>query len=329
MKSKKRVLQFIFSFTFLGMVSLYSESFRVSKVTCIELTDNLTSDTTAKIGINEALAIKLPAEKTFIEGIELKFDIPETVAYWMDSVACSVYANIKPTPTSSQIDYNGTRAYVSTLPGKLSWVLQIPLRKDNSIKSNNYVTKVDTIINPENNVIFVRLQPVMKGIPEETLNSKIPITIKTILSNKGQLELNVKDLSSELKPCTIFIDDKIDNNLPENKILLESGIHNISIISEYYRNEVRTVRIDQGKTTTLEVQLKSIEPTMLIKAPEGTKVFLDDEKCTTFGTEFVITEGEHKIRVVIGDYELVRSITAIKGKTYKADFTLDLQINEE
>lgn len=329
MKVTKRVLQFIFSLTFLSTISLYSETFRVSKVTCLEITDNLTSENSAKIGLNEALSIKLPAEKTFIEGIELKFEIPEAVAYWMDSVACSVYANIKPTPTTTQIDYSGTRAYVSTLPGKLSWVLQIPIKNDNSIKSNNYITKVDSVITPENDVIFLRLQPVMKGIPEETLNSKIPITIKPILSKKGQLEIKISSPGSDYKPCTIFIDDKIDNNVSTNKVLLESGIHNISIISEYYRNEVRTVRIDQGKTTTLEVQLKSIEPTLLIKAPEGTKVFLDDEKCTTFGNEIVITEGEHKIRVVIGDYELVRSITAIKGKTYKADFSLDLQINEE
>ena len=42
----------------------------------------------------------------------------------------------------------------------------------------------------------------------------------------------------------------------------------------------------------------------------------------------VITEGEHKIKFSIGDYEIVRSITAIKGKTYTANFSLDLDISE-
>ena len=53
-----------------------------------------------------------------------------------------------------------------------------------------------------------------------------------------------------------------------------------------------------------------------------------DVKCTVFGKELVITEGEHKIKISIGDYEIVRTITAIKGKTYTANFSLDLEISE-
>ena len=312
----------------MAVSTLTAESFRVSRVHELSVAQTPESEGTARLGINEALAITLPADQTFIEGLELKFDIPEAVASWMDSVACSVYANISPTPKASQIDYSGTRAYVRTLPGKLSWVLQIPLKKDNSIKSNNYTTKVDTVITPAKNVIFVRLQPVMKGVPEETLNAIIPITVKPILMNKGQLTFKLVPPEKKLEPCTIFIDDKM---LPESdnpKVLLDTGIHNISIISEAYRNEVRTVRIDRAKTTELTVVMKSLEPTLLITAPEGTEVTLDDVKCTSFGKEFVISEGEHKIKFHIGDYEIVRSITAIKGKTYTANFSLDLDISE-
>ena len=118
----------------MGSTALTAESFRVSKVHELAVLQAADSEGTAKLGINDSLAITLPEDQTFIEGLELKFDIPEAVASWMDSVACSVYANISPTPKASQIDYSGTRAYVKTLPGKLSWVLQIPLKKDNSIK---------------------------------------------------------------------------------------------------------------------------------------------------------------------------------------------------
>lgn len=322
----KTVLASLFLLT--GVSALGAESFRVSKVHELSVTQNVESEGTAKLGINEALAITLPADQTFIEGLELKFEIPEAVASWMDSVACSVYSNISPTPKASQIDYSGTRAYVKTLPGKLSWVLQIPLKKENSIKSNNYTTKVDTIITPSKNIIFVRLQPVMKGVPEETLNSIIPITVKPILMNKGQLTFKLVPPEKKLEPCTIFIDDKITQISGSSKVLLDTGVHDISIISEAYRNEVRTVRIDRAKTTELTVEMKSLEPTLLITAPEGTSVLLDDVKCTVFGKEFVITEGEHKIKFSIGDYEIVRSITAIKGKTYTANFSLDLDISE-
>ena len=326
--AKKALISLFLLTGFAGLTALCAESFRVSRVHELSVVQTPDSEGTARLGINEALAISLPADQTFIEGLELKFDIPEAVASWMDSVACSVYANISPTPKATQIDYSGTRAYVKTLPGKLSWVLQIPLKKENSIKSNNYTTKVDSVITPSSNIIFVRLQPVMKGVPEETLNAIVPITVKPILMNKGQLAFKLIPPEKKLEPCTIFIDDKMTPLSADSKVLLDTGVHDISIISESYRNEVRTVRIERAKTTELTVEMKSLEPTLLITAPEGTEVLLDDVKCTTLGKEFVITEGEHKIKFTIGDYEIVRSITAIKGKTYTANFSLDLDISE-
>ncbi len=323
----QKILISLFLITAVSILS--AESFRVGKVHTVSVEQSTAFETTASLGINEALAITLPEDQTFIEGLELKFDIPEAIASWMDSVACSVYANITPVPKATQIDYSGTRAYVRTLPGKLSWVLQIPLKNENTLKSNNYTTKVDSVIVPSKNVIFIRLQPVMKGVPEETYNSIVPITVKPILMNRGQLTLSLKSPANELEPCTIFIDDEMYTLPADNKVLLDTGIHNISIISEAYRNEVRTVRIDMAKNTDLSVEMKSLDPTLLITAPEGTEVLLDDVKCTTFGKEFVITEGEHKIKFSIGDYEIIRSITAIKGKTYTANFSLDLQISEE
>lgn len=328
MKISRLFRQFIFSIVMLNTAALFGESFRVSKVHTATVTQDLKSEVNIKSGIMDAIAITLPEDQIFIEGLELKFDIPEAIASWTDSVACSIYSDIKPAPKATQIDYSGTRSFVSALPGKLSWVLQIPIKQNNSIKSNNYTTKVDSVIEPVNNVVFVRLQPVMKGIPEETYNAIVPITIKPILSRKGRL--NLKLTSSEtnsLEPCTIFVDDKILTT--HENILLETGIHNISVISESYRNELRTVRIDQAKTTDLTIDMKSIEPTLLILAPEGTSVTFDDVECLNIGKEFVITEGEHKIKFSIGNYELVRQISAIKGKTYTANFSLDLQITEE
>ena len=129
-----------------------------------------------------------------------------------------------------------------------------------------------------------------------------------------------------LSLCTIYIDEiPVDMT---KKIILDTGIHNISVISEDYRNENRTVRIDQAKTTDLKIEMKSIEPTLLITAPEGTLILLDEQECTQIGKEFIISEGEHKIKFTIGDYEITRTITAIKGKTYSANFSLDLEITE-
>lgn len=325
-----RLKSFIFSLAFItAVVPLTAESFRVSKLHTVEITQDY-AETTAKLGINESMAIMLPEDKTFIEGLELKMEIPESVAYWMDSVACSVYNNIKPIPTSDQIDYSGTRVYVSTLPGKLSWILQIPFKKDNHLKTNQYTTKMDTVLDVSQNFVFVRLQPVMKGVPEETLNAIIPVTVKPILADQGILDLTLTATQGDLERCTVFIDDKmVDFYDNSKKIILKTGVHDLTVVSESYRNEVRTVRIDQAKTTPLSVEMKGIEPTLLIIAPDGTKVLLDGEPCNKMGVEFPVSEGEHKLQFRIGDYDIIRTISVIKGKTYTANFTLDLNITED
>lgn len=327
MVDMKKVISTVVSFSL--CICLAAETFRVSKMHTVEISQDNNSEASAKIGINEAIAIFIPKERDFIEGLEIKMDIPDAVAEWMDSVACSVYDKVKPIPSSSQIDYSATREYVSTLPGRLSWVLQVPLISNNSLKANKYITKMDTIPDLSQNVIFVRLQPVMKGIPEETMKAKVGISVKPILQNKGMLDLTL-EAENKLLPCSVFIDDKpVQFSDKNKKIMLDTGVHNISVISESYRNEVRTIHIDQAKTTPLSVEMKSIAPTLIILAPESTHVTLDGEKFTTFGTEFPISEGEHKVKFSIGEYEIVRTINVIKGRTYTANFEVDLQITEE
>lgn len=331
MNIHKNVKQFIFSLVLLtsSALALSGESFRVSKVHIAQIDALPSTEKTVKLGINDSVAARLPENNEFLEGLEFKFSIPESVAYWMDSVACSVYVDIKPTPEDSQIDYSGKKVFVRTLPNKLSWVLQIPLLSEHSLKSNNYTQTIDPLSLTKDNVIFIRLQPVMKGVPEETLNAIIPITIKPILINKGKLKISLLPPEEELLPCSVFVDDEIVTLNENGELLLETGVHDVSIISESYRNEMRTVRIEQATKTDLTVNLRSINPTLLITAPDGTVVKLDDQVCETLGKEFEITEGSHKVSFSIGNYEMVRTIEAIKGKTYKADFTLDLQITEE
>lgn len=327
MVDMKKIISTVVSFSL--CMCLSAETFRVSKMHTVEISQDNNSEASAKIGINEAIAIFIPKERDFIEGLEIKMDIPDAIAEWMDSVACSVYDKVKPIPSSSQIDYSATREYVSTLPGRLSWVLQVPLISNNSLKANKYITKMDTIPDLSQNVIFVRLQPVMKGIPEETMKAKVGISVKPILQNKGMLDLTL-EAENKLLPCSVFIDDKpVQFSDKNKKIMLDTGVHNISVISESYRNEVRTIHIDQAKTTPLSVEMKSIAPTLIILAPESTHVTLDGEKFTTFGTEFPISEGEHKVKFSIGEYEIVRTINVIKGRTYTANFEVDLQITEE
>ncbi len=308
----------------------HAETFRVRKAHIVRMNSALEPDVPVKAGTNDAVAVFIPEDRTFIEGIEIKMEIPESVASWRDSVACSVYTGIKPVPSAQQIDYSGTRAFVGTLPARLSWIFQIPLRREHRMKSNQYTTPLGHVLHFPANVIFLRLQPVMKGVPEETMNAQISMTVKPVLINKGRLEMSLVPPDGELLPCSVFIDDEpVKFSGTSGSFILDTGVHNISVISDSYRSEIRTVRIDKAQTISLPVEMKSIEPTLIITAPEGTEITLDGEKQNLTGHEFKISEGEHTLQFAIGDYQIVRSISAIKGKTYRADFSVSLEVTEE
>ena len=361
-----------FSFLMLLTVELFAEQFRVAKLHTVQLTDDVNSEAEAALELNDGLAIYLPESRVFIEGIEIKMTIPEETALWRDCCACVVYDSVNPSPKKEQIDFSGNKIFFEVLPGKLSWYLQIPLTETKQFKTNQYTTRLEKKPDLSGNYIFLRLQQVMKGVPDTVLDSVIKMSVKPILSNKGILKLNIQEPEIQTKYqakteadktdeaakktaeateqgfssdqannnaqtednsqyeafYTVFVDDEpVQDDL--DKILLNTGIHNVSVISESYRTEVRNVRIEQAKISELDILLKSIEPTLIITAPEGTQIQFDGESFSETGKEIIISEGEHKVTFIIGDYEIIRSISAIKGKTYKANLAVDLQISEE
>jgi len=334
---RKLTFSLLFAFVFINALPLCAETFRVAQCHVIDLKEEASFSDSRKLGLNDALAVYIPEERLFLEGIELKLEIPEETALWRDCCGAYIYEGIRPAPNENQIDFSGNKLFFGVLPGKLSWVLQIPLTQGAQFKTNQYTKTVDKIPSAQGNFVFVRLQQIMKGVPDEVMNSKITFTARPILSDKGLLKLKLEypeekesSGSETNENITVFVDNNSYNTQDTiDGVLLGTGVHNISIISENYRTEVRKVRIDQAKITDLAITLKSIEPTVIITAPEGSLVYLDEELFEEMGKEYVLTEGEHKIRCGIGDYEITRTLSVIKGRTYKVNLMVDLQIQED
>lgn len=329
-----KVLAFSVSLLFFGFQGIvFPENFRVRKVHFVQLEEDSSFEKTVVTGINDSICVNLPEKYEFIEGIEVKIQIPSSVSSWHDSVAFSLYENIRPRPESSQIDYSGTRIFLKPLPSKVYWIAQIPLFKETSLKDSSYTTKIDAVPDIKGGFSFIRFMPVMKGVPEETLSAELTVTVKPCLVNKGRLTLfleradGVKDNALD-----IIIDDEVSLAQTYDEkysAVFEPGLHNINIRSEDYRNEVRSVIVEQAKETEIRILMKSLAPRLSVSAPDKVEIFLDGDKVSEFGKEFEISEGEHRISFVLGSYEVIRSITAEKGKTYSANLNVDLQILEE
>ena len=345
---------------FFSLSAFSYENFRVHKTVIADMTDEV-SPIKAVLEVNDALVIKVPKEPVFLQGLSLEVKIPPEVAEFRDSVAYFLYTDVKPQPTENTIDYQGNRIFINTFPTRLSCNLLIPLGTSVELKETPYSTVLPPAMSNQSGYVFFRLQLVMKGTPVNIWDSSFVIDIKPILADKGALDLTVlapelhsKELTShdsdqnenlenessevsKIENSIINLDGTglytlyIDNELPkytDKKIILPTGQHHLSIVSDMYRSEVRTVVIEQAQTTKLEVILKDVTPLVEVVAPEGIQVFLDSDELHNWQEPFNVSEGNHLLRFVLGGYEKIQSFEAFNGKTYKFSLNLDVNVIE-
>ena len=151
----------------------------------------------------------------------------------------------------------------------------------------------------------------------------------TLFISKGILLLETLDPNGEeVKPFTLFVDGNAIEDL-KNDLFLSPGAHDISVVSDFYRNEMRTVTIEQAKRTKVSIAFRAITPLLRIAVPEGTFVYLDDVLLELASETIPITQGDHVLKFKVGDYELVKTISAVNGRTYTVSLNVDANVSEE
>ena len=287
------------------------------------------SPQTVTAGAEDAVVITLPEDKAFLEGVEVLFKVPAEVAQWMDSVSWVFYNGIKPEPTENRTDYRGKRTTVGTFGDLLSLDIKVPLSRQNGIKQDAYSVYIDDIPDFKNDKIFIRLQPNVKDPSGIIGQSSFGITVKPIYVNRGRLKINLIPPEDEsLKETEIYIDGQ-QTEQPADGIPVSPGIHDISIVSGSYRNEVRTVTVAQAKVVNLDIQLKDITPTVRLAIPIGTQAYCDGTKVEDTKQTMKLPQGRHSFRFVLGGYEISRQVDLINGHSYTVALNIDASVSEE
>ena len=350
MKYFSKVFLTVFLFIVLS-ISVSAENFRVARLSVIDIPSDY-SPVTVNVGINEGLCLNLPEDKTFIKGYEIEIKIPKIVATYRDSVIYSFYSDISPEPKDNLIDYSGTKVMNDTIPPRLSINLQTFLKSEAQSKGSPYSTLLPFTVSETQKNLTLRFQLAMKGVPESFLTSEFTVTVKPILKDVGLLSVNflyphtlvfedledTEDFDDEIPSekvieavqpgnISLYVDDLVITDFSE-PILLKTGTHHISVVSDSYRNEVRTVIINQATNTSLDIELKSISPELIIVAPSNASVFLDDMELASFSEKIPITPGVHTVKFLLGDYELTKTLQVLNGITYEVSLLVDINVVE-
>ena len=303
------------------------ESFKVRNLIPVELGETQAA-ALVEPGLNDALCIALPEDRTFITGIRINMKIPEEIASRKDFLLCSVFDNIRQTPTARRTDYSGEKIFEEAVPQGFTHTIYIPLSREFSMKENPYSTTVGAIPETGRNFVFFRLRRADDKKPESRAleTARLEVSVQPVIMGKGILELAFSPEPSA-DELSVYIDDE-KKSLAE-PIFLPAGEHHLSLVSNFYRNEVRTFRIEKGQVTTLPVALRGIEPTVRILCPKGAEILLDNRPVENNRAEFAVSPGEHVIKFTIGDYDVIKSISAEKGRSYTVSITLDVSVQEE
>lgn len=328
----KKFLFPLFTFAFL-CTTANAQNFRVKATNILSL-PSVYEKNSVKCGVNEAVAIKLPSDLTFIQGIEISIKVPQIVTKWTNSVTWSIFDQISPIPSEKQIDYYANRIAFGVFGMNHSLNLKLPISQENNIKKDAYSVLIEDLpklsADSQGNAwIFLRTQLAMKGTDDELLDSQFEVSARPILYDKGFLKINtIIPENSTLQKVNLQIDGK-NFELNDKPILLQTGTHLLSFQSEFYRNELRSVIVEQAKTVILNLELRDITPAIRIAAPEGTKIFIDDNEVENSSDFVSLAAGDHIIKFIIGNYEITKALTTVNGKNYNINISLDAIISEE
>jgi hypothetical protein len=314
-----------FLFAFLP-VSLCADAFYARRIQISDM--NAPSASPVQLQANEALRIILPQDRTLLKAIEIEITLPPELNLQQDAFMYAFYSGVTITD-EMRGEYTGTQTHSAPFPNRVGLTLGIPYGRANTLQTTPYLTVVPVLADETTSSVFFSLQTRRVPVPRELPDARFSVRVKLIFESKGFLEINVRyrQPDDSKLPYIVFIDEK-PVSPGYGRIELSTGMHHIAVVSDFYRNVVKTFSIDQGKTNRIEIELVDIAPTLEIIAPENSSIYLDDLPIAVTGEALKLTQGEHRVRVLLGGYELLRTVYAETGKSYRISVFFDAEIEE-
>lgn len=290
---------------------------------------SLAEENTVEMGLEEISAIRFDKETSFLEGIEVKIEVPRALQQYRNSFALYMYKNVTPEPAESDKYYRGSRIFMRMLPVQNNIYIRIPAFQENSM-----VQSADSILIPGytprgDYPLLATIIPIMKGIPSSAYDNEFRITCKPIYSPKGSLSLNINsDLEGD-ESFTVSIDGEAVK-WPSTDYILDEGLHELSVVSSTGMSKSASIVINAGEKQFLDLEFSYSEPQIKIDAPEGIVIYLDEEELIRKDPEAPLTleAGEHSIVFEIGGYQYSREFTLVPGDSITISLQMDVLIHK-
>ncbi|MDR1898616.1 MAG: hypothetical protein LBQ55_01250 [Treponema sp.] len=317
----------IFFVLFFLASGLGAESLRVLIAGNLEAALSSPGRVSLPLEYNGSALILLDEDHRFFRGVEIELSAPQRWLAYQGSLAMALYSDLDKVPSPGAADLQGKRIAFELLPNKLQTVYQIPLRQGHGLRSSPYVTVVG-LIPPSSFPLLFRIQPVIKGLSEELEQMVFHLSVKPIFSDEGAVKISPR-YPEKLpgRPFTVLIDDVLIEN-PGEERLLKEGEHHLVILSDDYRNENRRFVVERTRVLDLAIELQDPTPLLIFEAPENAQIFLDNVPVNSKMEPKLVEPGVHEVRFQISDYAIVKTLTVLRGKTYRVTLLVDVNVSE-
>ena len=306
-----------------------AESIRTLMMGEIELSADNAEGGSVRLAYNGSALLRLGRGSRFFRGIELELSAPQSWPPQRGSLAMEVYAELDRVPVPGINDLEGRRIASDPLPGKIKIIYQIPVRPSHGLRTTPYATVpagVGTTL-PASFPLLFKLMPIVKGLSDELENMTFTLTARPILGEEGAVRLNFR-YPGQLKdkPFTVLIDDVVVGN-PAEELLIKEGEHHLVVLSDDYRNESRRFVVERAKRQDITLDLQDPTPLIIFEAPENARIFLNNNPVRENGP-VPVEPGVYEAKFQVGDYTLTKTITALRGKTYRVSLSVGIDIEE-
>jgi hypothetical protein len=273
---------------------------------------------------NEAVGVLVPEEALFMEGVELELRIPRELQGSESSIAWSLYTGIMPAPGAGY-DYSGELLSNQILPSRVSMTLRIPMVSTHSMRSSPFYSLLPAIVGPKRYPLMFKLSPVGKGLSPAMEAAVFKLVIRPVLSDEGGIRLVYEGAQEDLDYVLFLDDKKLDASAP--LIVAKKGLRTLRVSAAGYKEEVLSIAVEAGKISRVALSLVPDAPRLVIYAPQGASISLNGKALPAAEWAGINLEpGDYTVVCKIGDYSVSRKFSALRGKVYTVELSVELDI---
>lgn len=317
-----------------GLISLSADTIRGPVVEVGELPSPGDPDLEFTLETGQIASIQAAANPAFVDAIEMEIAVPESVRRFIGSFAIYVYSNPDPLPVPQLMTITATRVMLQQVPAAARFFVVLPANAGAGVHADAATVVSNSVVPFTSYPIIVTVQPVTKGLPDAAQQSAFEFRVRPVASHKGGLQLTIFDAANQHPlqwgsadpPVAVALNGQ---NLPyQNGVyVMDPGLYNLAVTSPDYGDETRTFTIDRGRINNIAIDLKRIESTIFLEAPQGTLAFLDGSAAPV-SQRIVVAPGDHSIMFRVGDYTVNRRFTVEAKKDYDISLFLDIVVKE-